>query len=312
MIIMSEVATKLQEILNGSGNPTNHTFFVETEGYHIDHIKKPDFSGNFIPVFISSMGGQFNPVKGLKQATYTYQVAFYFPVRFKEDLYLIADFMAETFVGSVIEYGTKSGRAVSNISVPQFGEIQEGADFREFEKWHMDVYSKPVEVMEPYLSMAINLYLSSSAPGFIYGNDIKYDLTINIGDKSYTLEDIDWDGASLQSNSQAQSEQEEETNESDSLPFGTTYGASYKVYPDLNKLAKNETNKYFYRELLRAWVEGNIQTLECSLTITIGDPSYGLVFARDCYIQSVVSPIERGQLFALTLTFAKKTDFDEE
>lgn len=314
MIILSEVATKLEKILNGSDsetsgitNPTDFYYQVETEGFHIDHIKRPDKAGNFIPVFISSMGGQFNPVKGLKQGSYSFSLVFYFPVRFKEQFYALGDFLVDAFVGTILNYGTISGSAVSNISVPQFGEIQ-NLDFNEFKKWVQERYEKPIEVMEPYLTMQLSLYLTSSAQGLLYGNDFTTDLSFTIGETTYTLEDVDTDGASLQSNSQTQSEQEEGTNESDSLPFGTTYGASFKVYPNLEKLAKNETNKYFYRELLKVWFEGGIQEVECDLTYKIKNYNE-LTFVRRCYIQSIVAPIEKGQLFSLTLTFAKKTQY---
>lgn len=314
MIILSEVAQKLENILNGLdeetqnlNNPTNFNFQVETEGFHIDHIKQANREGNFVPVFISSMGGQFNPVKGLKQGSYSFSIIFYFPVRFKNDFFALGDFLVDAFVGTILNYGEISGKAVSNISVPQFGEIQ-NLDFNEFKKWVTNVYEKGLEVMEPYMSMQINLYLSNAASGLIYGNDVKVDLSITFpnGDaqKTYVLEDIDWDGSSLQSNTQPSPEQEEGTNESSAIPFGTSYGMSFKVYPNINALAKNETNKYFYRELLKVWLAGDIQTLTALLTFRFGSDDE-LVFTRNCFIQSIVSPIEKGQLFSLTLTFSK-------
>lgn len=365
MILITEVAEKLQTILNNAYNPTGLYFRVETEGFHIDHIKAP-FNGeetkNFIPVFIYSMGGQYNPVKGLKQGNYTFGIAFYFPVSFKEQMFALNEYLVDAFVGEVINYGPISGKAVSNISVAQFGELV-GVDFEQFRVWCSNLYQKPIDVMDTYMSMNISLYLSNAADGLLYGNDIKTSLSFTYDDKTYTLSEVDIDGASLQSNSQAQSEQEENalTPESDSLPFGTTYGASFKIYPNLNAQAEEAVSYsqesgtydpnaiyyrksgddfieigqiseatyngyhsasitlyvsdgyyYFYQELLKIWLAGNIQDLECQLTYTIGDPSYGLVFTRKCYIQSIVAPIEKGQLFALTLTFAKKVEFDEE
>ena len=311
MIILSEVATKLEELLNGSGNPTDLYFEVETEGFHIDHIKKDDNNGNFIPVFISSMGGQFNPVKGLKQGTYSLPIVFYFPVSFKEDFFVLGDFLVDTFVGASINYGTISGKAISNISVPIFGEI-ESLDFDQFKNWVDAKYTKPINKREAYMSMQVTLYLSNAASGLLYGNDIKTNFSFTYNGSTYTLEDIDIDGASLQSNTQAQSEQEEDADvpETTSVPFGTTYGQSFKVYPNVNTLAKNETNKYFYRELLKAWLSGKIQEVDCSLTFQIGEASLGLTYTRSCFIQSIVAPIEKGQLFALTLTFTKKTNLE--
>lgn len=371
MIILSEVAKKLEAILNGvdeevnssnatvvvTSNPTPYYFKVETEGLHLDHIVEPKENSNFIPVFISSMGGQFNPVKGLKQGTYSLPISFYFPVRFKDDFFALGEFLVDAFVGTILNYGPISGRAVSNISAPQFGEIQD-LDLKQFKAWTEEKYQMPVEVMEPYLSMNITLFLSNAAQGLVYGNDFKVDLSFSYNNQTFTLKDIDWDGSSIQSNSQAQSEQEEETNESDGLPFGTAYGSSFKIYPNFNlkaeeyeyllddgtyhadaiyyrksgndyiyvgKITESQYNGfhsggvllytreyyYFYKELLKIWFAGNIQQVECDVTFTIADDPE-LKYTRKCFIQSVMAPIEKGQLLSLTLSFSKKVELEDE
>ena len=363
MIILTEVAKKLENILNGNDsettaftNPTAFSFMVATEGFHIDELNKPNKNGNFIPVFISSLGGQFNPIKGLKQGNYSIPVAFYYPVRFKDDFFALAEYLAEVFVGTILNYGAISGKAVSNISVPQYGEIQ-NLDFKEFENWVGINYKMPIETMEPYMSMTLTLFLSNAASGLIYGNDVKVDLSFTYGENTYSIDDIDWDGASIQSNCQQQSEQEEGTNEADSLPFGTGYGSSFRIYPNLETQAKESNYEevvtyvpniiyyykphdeyilvgeltegqfngyhgagyalykrnafYFYKELLKIWLEGNIQEVDCKVTFTLGgDPD--LKYQRNCFIQSIVTPIEKGQLLALTLTLSKKTEIDDE
>ena len=324
MIILSEVAKKLEKILNGvdtevtTANPTSFYYQVETEGFHIDHIEKVDKSGNFIPVFISSLGGQFNPVKGLKQGSYSFPIQFHFPVRFKKDLFALGDFLVDVFVGSIFNYGEVSGKAVSNISAPQFGEIQD-LDLKQFEKWANEIYKKPIEIMEPWLSMTITLFLSNAAPGLIYGNDVRVDFSFTYDGKTYTLEGVDWDGGSIQSTSQAQSEQEEGSNEADGLPFGTAYGSSFKIYPNLLKQAKESPATptpqnpaiYFYKELLKIWFSGNIQETECNITFTIANDNE-LKYTRKCFIQSIMAPIEKGQIFGLTLSFTKKAEEVEE
>lgn len=321
MIIQSEVAEKLESILNNANNPTGLYYQVETEGFHINHIVAP-FNGsehkNFIPVFVSCLGGQFNPVKGLKQGSYTYQIVFYFPVSFKESMFALGDYLVEQFVGQYLNYGSISGKAVSNISVPTFGEIQ-NLDLKRFEEWATPIYKRPIEIMENYLTMIVNLYLTNAADGLVYGNDVKCNLTFTYNNDTYSLDDVDIDGASLQSNAQPQGEQEEGTNESDSLPFGTSYGASFKIYPNLTALAKESPATptplnpaiYFYKELLKIWLAGNIQEVECKVTYVIANDN-DLKYERNCYIQSIVAPIEKGQLFSMTLSFAKKTQFDEE
>lgn len=370
MIIISEVAQKLEKILNGldlqtsdKQNPTPFFFHVETEGFHIDHLEEPNGARNFIPVFISSMGGQYNPVKGLKQGSYVIPIVFYYPVRFKNDFFALGEMLVDVFVGEILEYGPISGKAISNISVPTYGEIQ-NLDFAKFQNWLSDHnFPKRIEEMEPYMSMQITLYLSNSAPGFIYGNDVKVSLSFTHDSKTYSIDDVKWDGASIQSNSQTQSEQDEDASvpESDSLPFGTGYGSSFKVYPNLEdrskesvaytvesgtydpnatyyrlsdgqyvyigKLEQEQYNLYhqggvtlyvggqpyyFYRELLKVWLEGKIQDVTCTITYTFGDPSYGIAYSRTCFIQSIVAPIEKGQLISLTINFAKLAQDEEE
>lgn len=365
MIILTEVAQTLFKILNGfepqneeNENPTPYYFDVQTEGFHIDHIKKPQKNGNFIPVFLCSMGGQFNPVKGLKQGSYTLQLSFYYPVRFKNDFYALGEFLADTFVGSTINYGTVSGKAVSNIGIPTYGELQ-GLDFQQMTKFVSDVYSLTIDEMDTYMQMVVILYLSNAAPGLIYGNDVKVDLSFTYNGQTCTLKDIDWDGSSIQSTSQAQSEQEEGKNEGEGWPFSTAYGSSFKVYPNLNSKAAeykyesidhydskvvyyykiedgyvayvplgllsetayltavsqhgtlyHQVHYLFYKELLKAWLSGNIQEVECNLTFTIADDP-DLKYTRECFIQSVMAPIEKGQLFCLTLSFTKKSEEEE-
>lgn len=313
MIILTEVATKLENILNGSDSETSsltrtvtYDFKVATEGFHIDNIINDDKDGNFIPVFISSMGGQFNPVKGLKQGTYSIPIVFYYPVRFKDEFYALGEFLSDVFVGSILNYGTVSGKAVSNISVPQYGEIQD-LDFKEFNAWVDALYHKRIEKMEPYMTMQLTLYLTSSISGLVYGNDVTTVFSFTYNNETYSLSDVSFDGASIQSNAQAQSEQEEGTNESSGVPFGTAYGSSIKLYPNLETLADESTDEnpiYFYKELLKVWLQGNIQEVKCELTFTIAGDN-DLVFSRTCFIQSIMAPIEKGQIFTLTLSFAK-------
>lgn len=323
MIILTEVATKLSNILNGKDsevsehgsvvqatNTAPFNFVVATEGFHLDSIAQEDGSGNFIPVFISSMGGQFNPIKGLKQGSYSIPIVFYFPVRFKDNFFMLGDFLVDAFVGTILNYGEYSGKAVSNISVPQYGEIQ-NLDFSEFKKWTEATYSKKIEKMENYMTMNLTLFLTNSAPGLIYGNDVKADFSFTYDSNTYTLNDVDWDGGSLQSTTQSNPEQEEDASvpESSAVPFGTGYGASLKIYPNLTKKAAESTTlitKYFYKELLKIWLQGKIQDVSCTFTLTIAGDS-DLKYTRTCFIQSVIAPIEKGQLFGLTISFQKKS-----
>lgn len=366
MIILSEVAKKIEGILNdvdeevNDVNPTAgaYYFHVETEGLHIDHIVKKDLSKNYIPVFISTMGGQYNPVKGLKQSTVSIPITFYFPVRFKKDFYALGDFLAQVFAGATLTYGEISGKGVSNISVPTYGEIQ-NADFAHFANWLGEhAFEMPKDGMEPYLSMTLVLYITNAAHGFVFGNDVALTLKFTNSDhEEIILNDVDWDGGSLQSNCQATPEQPENAlvPETQSWPFNTTYGSSFKIYPNFERpsnLSKYVSESgvydpnaiyyrkngndyiyvghltesqyegyhsggvalyikeaiYFFREFMKAWLDGGAQDMLATITITIGDPSWGLTYTKDCFIQSLVLPMEKGQVLCFTASFAKRIE----
>ena len=315
MILLTEVAKKLENILNGSDteftqtNPTPYFFKVQTEGYHIDNIIVPKEFKNFIPVFVSSMGGQFNPVKDLKQSSSSVQIVFYYPVRFKEDFYALGDFLVDAFVGTSLTYGSVSGKAISNLSVATFGEITD-LDFKQFEEWVNTTYGLPLEKMEPYMSMTIVLYLTSAGVGYVFGNDIECNLSVTINSNTYSLDDVAFDSGSILSQTQSQNEQPLGTSESDAFPFATTYGASVLIYPNLDLEAKESTTlvpKYFYREIIKEWFNGNAQDIVFDLTIKFKNTNYSaLSFTRKAFLQSVNLPINKGQLLSLTLTFAKR------
>ena len=309
MILLNEVAIKLENILNGTDsetttltNPTNFLFQVETEGYHLDHIMNEEKGRNFIPVFISSMGGSYNPVANLKQSNVVIPIVFYFPVRFKESFFALNDFLVDVFVGKSLNYGTHSGRAISNISVAQFGELDSLDVLKEFQTWVSNKYQRHVEILEAYLSMTVNLYLSNADSDYVYGNDVSISLSLN--DTNYIDKDITFSQASVQSQSQSMSEQIIGSNESQGLPFGVAYGSSFAVY---------YKNTAFYRYLVGQWFSGNAQTLRFTLTLKIGEDVYtnnvltqqAPTFTRTCYVESVNLVVQKGELLTITFSFAK-------
>ena len=169
---LPEIALKLRDILNDSDAPTDIYYEVQTPGFHLDSVAIPANKTNFIPVFISSLGGQNNPVPILKQSEATIPIAFYFPVRFKEKAFAIYDYLVGELCGQYLDWGEHSGKAISNISFPRWGEIQD-LDLKEFKHWTDDNFDKPIEVMEPFISMEITLSLSAVGSDFIYGNNVK-------------------------------------------------------------------------------------------------------------------------------------------
>jgi hypothetical protein len=186
MILLNEVAEKLQKILNGTDSETasfsratDFQFVVATQGFHLDNIIA-ESGKNFIPVFIATMGGRFNPVSNLGQSEVNIPVTFYFPVRFKNDFFALNEYLADCFVGTQLDYGSITGKCVSNISVSQYGEIQD-LDLKQFIDWTQNVYRRTIERAEPYMSMTFTLFLNGSGTftknnetyRYLYGNEAK-------------------------------------------------------------------------------------------------------------------------------------------
>ena len=309
MILLNEVAQKIEDILNGSDEeiirmglqpPTGYYFKVATEGFHLDSIANIPESKNFIPVFLSSMGGQFNPVPELLQANYVIPIAIYFPVRFKDDMYRINEYLAKALVGRFLSYGVESGKALSNISVAQFSEIIE-LDLKSFLTWAETTYRKKIETMEPYIQMTISLYLSTASQEYVYGNDATATLTVVTDDEEWAEEDrtdeLSFVQQSIQSHSDPNVQQLIGSDETEGLPSGTSYASSFAVY------VKN-TN--FYANLIEKWFDGKAQTLTLNLELKFLNKT----FTRTVYIQSTNLALQKGELATITFSFAKKVVFE--
>ena len=175
MIYLNEVCEKISEILNSDENPTGLLFAVESVGFHADKIYDKETNQNFIMVYVSSFGGEFNPVPNLGQAIYSIPITFYFPVRMKESFFVLDAYLHSVFVGASLTYGANTGKAVSNLSVANYGEIQ-NLDLQEFEKWASTTYRMPIEIMEEYMSMNLTLSLSTIADGYVFANEVSAEL----------------------------------------------------------------------------------------------------------------------------------------
>lgn len=180
MIILTDVATKLSEILNDANCPVPFKFVVKSQGYHLDSIADHKTGENQIPVFLTIVGGEYNPVPNLHQVNFTYGVSIWFPVRFKEEFYALNEYLEETFVGKKIQIGNKI--ALCNISVAEYGEIT-GLHLDQFEQWleetyegNVHIFKKEHDISEEYMSMEFRLFCTTLGDGFIFGNDVKYTL----------------------------------------------------------------------------------------------------------------------------------------
>ena len=177
MIYLNEFCEHLSSVLNSANNPINYSYDVQSVGYHVDTIIKD--KRNVIRVFVSSLGATFNPVYNLGEASYSIPITFYFPVRFKDNFFALDAYLHSYYVGATKNIGENSGSAICNLSGAQYGEIQ-NIDFKEFKSWADNNYSLPIEVMEPYMSMTLTLYLSTIGESYLYGNEVSSKLSFTV------------------------------------------------------------------------------------------------------------------------------------
>ena len=184
MINLEEIARKLDKILNGTDSDiplglaspvTDEYFFaVFSEGLYLTSIAdmRNGNRKNFIPVVVGAYGGENNPVEGLGEQDRNVLIQVLFPVRFKENMFELENYLFQCFVGRLITINEQ--KCVCNTSPAQFSELMDFS-FNEFNNWVETSYKVPLDKTEVYMAMNITLYLSTakgvgSAGGFIYGN----------------------------------------------------------------------------------------------------------------------------------------------
>lgn len=183
MILLEDVCSKLENILNGIDeespmvSPVNENYYfkVYTEGLRLKENSNRKVGKNFIPVIVGVLNGEYNPVPYMEETDYNIQVQLLYPVRFKKDFYELNTFLANTFVGKIKNYGTQ--KALSNISVAQYGELQE-VNLRGFQKWIENTYQETIDVQETYMTMLFTIYLTTAKNlndenGVMLGNSVK-------------------------------------------------------------------------------------------------------------------------------------------
>ena len=190
MINLEVMAQKINKILNGTDaeipsglvSPANEHYFFRTfsEGLFLSEVADNNTGKNFIPVVVGAYGGENNPVEGLGEKDRNVLIQILYPVRFKEDMFALEDYLDDVFCGRLLTFGSQ--KAVCNVSPAQFGEL-ENFNFHEFKQWVENVYLEKVDINEVYMAMTITLYISTakgvgSEGGFVYGNSYSYGFSI--------------------------------------------------------------------------------------------------------------------------------------
>lgn len=298
MIVLPEIAQKLQELLNANTD-IDLEFKVETPGFHLDSVTNKETKKNFIPVFISTLGGTINPVPILKQVDATVPVTFYFPVRFKNKMFLLNEYLNDTLVGKTINWGTLSGSILTNLSLPRYGEIQD-LDLKQFKSWVEANYQREIEVMEPFITMELSIFLSAVGSDFIYGNNVKI-TNITIKNDGATIlsdsEPICIDRADIGSSEPASQQCFDDTH-------STGFPANAAYTKQLPLIVKNSSGYYDLLEICEK--TKNLQKLTVELTedIPIQKNGANLVVTHTYFVTNYSRRTSLGQLLGISLTLA--------
>ena len=336
MLTVKEIANELDSILNGTSpnipeeatRPFDGVFSVKTAGYHLDHVYDPKTKSNFFPVFMENGTGEFNPIKDLEQVDYSFPVSIYFPVRFKDKMLAMQEYLVKCFVGQnplFSVYGDDGKIAykqggVTNISAFELGEItdldldQYGQSLlKQLNAYISEQYKLPVNTMEPWISLNFTLYVSTmknanAKDGYVYGNAFKEVLTITRKKSDGTLEDLSeevkTDSTNLTYTASTSSQQGFEIggkadSESSSLPLTNARGTGFEAV-----IKDNE----FWNYLLSMYSTGKLSSVPATLEVKSrnGTTLTGLNLFMEVTIVDFRVPISLGSPLSATFNLVKK------
>ena len=310
MINLEIIAQTIDTFLNGTNieipsglvSPTNDDFYfkVYSEGLYLSKVNNMGRGKNFIPVVVGAYGGENNPVEGLGEQDRNVMIQLLFPVKLKQIMFALEDYLDAVFVGRELTFGTQ--KAVCNLSPAQYGELQD-VDLNQFQEWVETTYKQPIEIMETYMAMNITLYLSTAKNvgnegGFVYGNSYTFNFSIGSkvnGEFVASMTDsapvfVDQaDGSS----SQPESQQLLGEKYSKLINKATSYSKTIEVY------VKNDAN---YEWLIQKYLDRDLQGLMVQVveTYNLGttNPTKTAYYA----LNDVSLVKTKGELMSITLS----------
>lgn len=300
MILLQEIITRLQNILNGTDaqtssltRPADYEFVVASQGFHLDYIHDNKNQKNFIPVFASQSGGEYDPVPNLSKAMFNVPIVLYFPVRFKNDFYSLNDFLSQALVGVIGNWGSQSGRCLSTISVAQFGELQE-VDLQQFSQWVNENYKREINITQPYMTMSFTLSLMTARQDIAYGNDFTYTMTYRSLETGNNItSDLIWTMCGSQTSISPISQQLIGDNYAKNVCNITNRSFSLTIVP---------TSDDFWVEFIQQGIyNGQLAVLKPTIVRTFS--SFGATISNSFIITNVSENITLGEPYSLTITF---------
>ena len=310
MINLEVMARKIDKVLNGTDTeipsglvcPANDNYFFRTfsEGLFLSEIADKNTGKNFIPVVVGAYGGENNPVAGLGEQDRNVLIQILFPVRFKEQMYLVEEYLDEVFVGKELTFGSQ--KAVCNLSPAQFSEIQD-FNFHQFQEWVENTYLVKIDVNEPFMAMTITLYISTAKgvgndDGFVYGNSYSFKFSIGtIVDSEFVADFVDNDPVFVdQADSAAShisSQQLLGEKYSKAVAMLTSYTKTIEVY------VKNNSN---YVWLINKYLDRDLQGLRVKVEETYGIGATNPTKTAYYYLNDISLVKTKGELMSVTLT----------
>ena len=316
MINLEAIAKKLDKILNGIDTdiPTGlvspvtdeYFFMVFSEGLYLSTIAdmRNGERKNFLPVVVGAYGGENNPVEGLGEQDRNVLIQILFPVRYKEKMYALEDYLFQCLVGRMITVGNQ--KCVCNISPAQYNELQDFS-FAEFNHWVETTYKKPIDKTETYMAMNITFYLSTangvgSNGGFVYGNSYKTSLKIYPSESLIYSYDDD-EPIFVQTNPTVDISPASQQILGDSYARGMPQSAAYS-----RQITLYVKQTSFYAFLVQSYLTRTYQDLILQVKDDYGFSVTGFTTAESTgkmyYISNITINANKGAPMTMTLTLA--------
>lgn len=307
MIDTKELAIKLSNILNGLDSETNsienpmseYIFDVKTYGEHLDNFYQKDKKANVIPVFISEVNGDIQPIANVENISYGFGIIIYFPIYLKNKILDLKTFFQKCFVGQILNYGSSSGTAVSSISIPKITEFQR-TQMKGLQEFIQDEYALPIDETQLWANLDFTLYLSSykainndnTKTDLYLGNDISVNLTYgNLTEKGFFA------GIGSSMNGDTQMQQLLTADFSRGLIKNTIYGDTFQLYVRKNEFWQYVLQQYY----LHNFTAQNLQ-VEIQINGVLGLTSFNVV------CQSLSFNFSWGAPIIAVLTFMPKAE----
>jgi len=310
MIELKDFQIAVEQILNGtySGTtlptrPSDEYFKVKTYASYLDTIADKGQNKNFVPVFIHSPEGSYQPIPTLGLCDQSYLVEIYFPITKKDSMFQFGDYLAQAVSGKRLPFGnspfTIKSYAVCNVSVGVFGQVQPQA-MEQFIEFLDGSYHLPIQKSEMWGSIQIRFYMSTSAVG-IFGNQVSYSLSL-IYDSVTTTETLLINESSANLTNTPASQQLVSETYAKAIISNTAFGKSLTIFPQVNSFWKIFIDLYNKKLLqIATW---SLTKTYSSIYVVADAPKTG-IYTSALLMLDIQENIELGKPLSYTITFTE-------